>query len=105
MKDLKSQILSEVEEHLGPGYVMTVAEAMEKCETLAKMVGLRETSRKESEPQKQNTFDLRACVDDLKGIWPDQLRRSGVMFYNGSRITIDDFEKEAKRQRYVFRIA
>jgi len=38
MTDIKSQILSEVESELGPGYVMTVAGAMEKCPTLSALV-------------------------------------------------------------------
>lgn len=38
MTKLKSQILSEVEEKLGPGCVMVVADAMEKCPTLSKVV-------------------------------------------------------------------
>lgn len=42
MKDLKSQILSEVESELGSGAVMVVSDAMEKCETLSKVVELCE---------------------------------------------------------------
>lgn len=38
MTDIKSQILSEVEEHLGSGYVQTVHEAMEKCPTLIRLL-------------------------------------------------------------------
>lgn len=39
MTDIKSQILSEVESELGSGAVMVVAEAMDKCPTLSKMIG------------------------------------------------------------------
>ena len=38
MTDIKSQILSEVEERLGSGYVQTVHEAMEKCPTLRVLI-------------------------------------------------------------------
>ena len=49
-------------------------------------------------------INLQDCVSDSKGVWPEQLRQSGIRFYNGTRITIDEFEKEAKRQRYKFRV-
>lgn len=34
MSSLKDQIITEVEENLGPGYVMMMQDAMEKCPTL-----------------------------------------------------------------------
>lgn len=47
---------------------------------------------------------LRAAVVDGNGKWPKQLAESGVMFYDGLRITIDEFRKEARKLGYRFAI-
>lgn len=51
-----------------------------------------------------DVLNLRDCVDNERGIWPDQLRQSGVRFWNGTKITIDEFKKECKRQGYEFKV-
>jgi|GEM_PF-3447393 len=81
MTDTKSQILSEVESELGPGYVMTVADAMEKCPTLSKMVELSEKSTivldtswwsdKDIESLKQKLKDSTGCQFKILGVSDD----------------------------------
>lgn len=62
------------------------------------------------EKQKQPSFNsdefaLRQCVNHNDGVFPSQLRESGVMFWDGSRITIEAFKKECRRQGYKFKVA
>ena len=47
---------------------------------------------------------LRMDVVDTEGKWPKQLAGSGVMFYYGLKITIDQFRKEAGKMGYRFGI-
>ena len=47
---------------------------------------------------------LRMAVVDRDGKWPKQLSGSGVMFYDGLRITIDEFRKESIKLGYKFSI-
>ena len=47
---------------------------------------------------------LRMAIVDRDGKWPKQLAGSGVMFYDGLRITIDEFRKKAVQLGYRFAI-
>lgn len=47
---------------------------------------------------------LRIVISERGGKWPKQLIGSGVMFYDGLRITIDQFREEAIRLGYKFEI-
>lgn len=51
-----------------------------------------------------NSIRLRSAVVSRKGKWPEQLAESGVMFYDGLRITIEEFRKEAIKLGYRFEI-
>lgn len=45
---------------------------------------------------------LRMAVANLDGKWPKQLVGSGVMFYDGLRITIEEFRSLAIKLGYEF---
>ncbi len=45
---------------------------------------------------------LRMAVINGDGKWPSQLSSSGVMFYDGLRITIEDFREESIHLGYNF---
>lgn len=47
---------------------------------------------------------LRQCVVDHDGKWPKQLVSSGVMFYQGERITLEAFRDQAVRLGFKFGI-
>ena len=51
-----------------------------------------------------STFELRQAVNNYGGVFPAQLRESGVMFYDGATITIEQFKMECKRQGYTFKV-
>lgn len=38
---------------------------------------------------------VRRALADCEGIWPKELS-SGVMFYNGRRVLIEDFQEQAR---------
>ena len=49
-------------------------------------------------------FNLRRCVNSYDGAFPAQCRESGVIFYDGTRITIEEFRKECRRQGLRFKV-
>ena len=68
------------------------------------------TAEEFRDSQKQPAFNsdefaLRQCVNHNNGVFPAMLRESGVMFWDGTRITIESFKKECRRQGYKFKVA
>ena len=51
-----------------------------------------------------DNFNLRRCVNSYDGVFPAQCRESGVIFYDGTRITIEEFSKECRRQGFRFKV-
>lgn len=49
-------------------------------------------------------LNLRQCVNSYSGAFPAQCRGSGVIFYNGTKVTIEEFRKECRRQGFTFKV-
>lgn len=50
--NIKDRIIGEVEENLGPGAVMVIADAMERCSTLKELLDVQNETKQSIQRQK-----------------------------------------------------
>lgn len=89
-----------------PDMVMMTQSQFDEFMANRELVGAANEQEKKNEVKfGDDAFELRQCVNHSNGVFPAQLRESGVMLWNGTRITIDKFRNECSRQGFKFKVA